>query len=109
MISVSMTGMAEVLANLESIVVMLPEEITAVQEDVGQQTVDICQETSPVLTGEMRDGFAFDVSDGVLTVYNPVLHSLFVELGTYKMAAQPTLFPAFAQMQAEFLNECKAI
>lgn len=109
MISVSMTGMTEVLAGLESIVVMLPEEIDAVCDDIGQQTVALCQETSPVDTGEMRDGFAYQVDNQSVTVYNPVLHSLFVELGTYKMAAQPTLFPAFAQMQAEFLNECKAI
>ena len=107
--SVSMTGMAEVLGNLAELQTMLPEEITAVQEDVGQQTVDLCQQTSPVRTGEMRDGFAYEVSNGVLTVYNPVEHSLYVEMGTYKMAAQPTLYPAFAQMGSEFLNECRAI
>jgi len=90
---ISVFGIADVLANLAHTQEQLATRADDAVQHAGQNCERYARQISPVLTGEMRDGFQY-VNNGPMSssCLNDVLHSLFVELGTYKMAAQPTLF-----------------
>ncbi len=110
MLSIGATGISEALTNLARTQELAHERI----DDAVQRAAVNCQEYAqaicPVDTGEMRDGFEA-INNGPLSssTINDVLHSLFVELGTIHMAAQPTLYPAFLDASQTLIEECHAI
>lgn len=65
---------------------------------VGQEAKAYAETIAPVDTGELREGIDYEVhqtSTGwTIVLFNPVDHAVFQELGTSKMAAQPSLRPA---------------
>lgn len=59
-------------------------------ESVAEYAREIC----PVDTGELRDSISVSQSESGAVVYAEAEHGIYVEFGTYKMAAQPFLVPA---------------
>lgn len=59
------------------------------------------KELAAVDTGEMRDSIHIEKGDtaGEYQVVASALHSVFVEFGTSKMAAQPFMIPAWRQIR----------
>lgn len=66
----------------------------AALEDLGPRVSQAAQTAAPILSGELVSSIDYAVDDGVLYLYAAAPHSLFVELGTSRMAAQPYLRPA---------------
>jgi hypothetical protein len=63
-----------------------------------------CKLRSRVDKGQMRNGWTGEMTgaaEGV--VYNPVEHTIFNELGTVKMSAQPMLAPSVEEARGPFL------
>lgn len=63
-----------------------------------------CQVRSRVDTGQMRAGWAVEVTaptEGV--VYNPVEHTIFNEFGTVNMSAQPMVGPSVEEARGPFM------
>lgn len=59
---------------------------------------------SRVDTGQMRSGWTSEMTgpfEGI--AYNPVAHSIYNELGTEKMPAQPMLIPSVEEARDPFL------
>lgn len=73
-------------------------------ESLGREIAADASKNAPVDTGELRDSYGHEVvlehNDGfnkALKVFSTVEHSIYVELGTSRMAAQPHLRPALEQ------------
>lgn len=68
-----------------------------------------CKSRSRVLTGTMRNGWQTEqVESDTFRVYNPVSYTIFNELGTMYMAAQPMLIPTLEEVMPDFEAEVKA-
>lgn len=79
---------------------------------VAKTSFDIqseCQERSRVDTGQMRNGWQV-VRHGELTheVFNSVEHTIYNELGTEAMPAQPMLTPAVESAREPFAQAVAA-
>lgn len=75
---------------------------TAVRETIAEVR-DEAARRSRVATGEMRDGWTAEMtgpSEG--TVFNDVPHTIFNEVGTVNMTAQPMLTPAIDSARPRF-------
>jgi HK97 gp10 family phage protein len=57
----------------------------------------------PVRTGELKDSGHIEDTDGVNVIYDAE-HAVFVEFGTYKMAAQPYLRPAMDENEGKIVR-----
>ena len=68
---------------------------------VGERTVKRAKELAAVDTGEMRDKINYEIDNGVLYIKADADHSLFVEMGTRYMPAQPFMTPAIREVQRE--------
>lgn len=68
-----------------------------VLEDVGKEVRDRAKELCPVDTGNLRDSIEYEAAEESVSVYSDVEYAAYVELGTYKMAAQPYLRPALEE------------
>lgn len=67
--------------------------------------LDRAQQLCPVDTGNLqKSGFIQAEGDDNLLIGFEAEYASFVEMGTYKMAAQPFLRPAFDEMQNEALG-----
>jgi len=63
-----------------------------------------CKLRSRVDKGQMRNGWTGEMTGAVEgTVYNPVEHTIFNELGTVHMEPQPMLAPSVEEARAPFM------
>ena len=63
--------------------------------DIGELIVKSAKEIVPVDTGALKESITYEVDGNSVTVGSPLNYSVYVELGTSKMGAQPYLRPAF--------------
>jgi len=59
---------------------------------------------APVRTGELRNSIGHEVRGDSVYVYAGARHGIYVELGTYKMSAQPYLRPAVESVGGRFFR-----
>lgn len=72
----------------------------------GRDIASDAQAGAPVDTGALRNSISADVG-GMEAVIGPTVHyGGYVELGTYKMRAQPYLFPAADRHERPFAEAC---
>ena len=71
----------------------------AIDQKTAQDVVEIAQGNAPVRTGFLRDSIHTEPGEDEFTtnVVAGAYYSIFVELGTRFMAAEPFLFPAVEQ------------
>lgn len=76
-----------------------------VLERIGKRMVELAKEIVPVRTGNLRDSIDMKISGDTVIVGSDVNYSIYVELGTSKMSAQPYLIPSLFQAIHELERE----
>ena len=88
----------------------LTAKVDAAIQGAGIDTQAYAKQACPVDTGRLRSSIQYQrTALGACTVGTNVFYSWYVELGTYKMAARPFLFPAFQRASTNLIAELKAI
>lgn len=99
-VTLSVYGNRGILDNLDKLQRHVIDGAQARLEQAGEMAKAYAEEIAPVSDIDtpgyvhMRDQYALEVEPGQIKLSNDSDHILYVELGTYKMAAQPTLVPA---------------
>jgi HK97 gp10 family phage protein len=74
-------------------------------QETGRKMVDYSQNIVPVRTGFLRSTIFFNMTDQLNYEFGASAeYALFVEMGTWKMAAQPFIRPSFEAHQTEILD-----
>lgn len=120
-VSMNITGGDDVIANLHAWVAQKSKQIDEATQGAGLDTEAGAKQRAPVGTpestgipgyigGRSRAGYQYqNLGVGRCECFNPVDYVIFVELGTYKMAARPALFPAFAEASRNLDIELRRI
>lgn len=99
-ISISVSGDTGSITSLaEQIKSRLPSALLAGAEAVAESARGMC----PVDTGTLQASISASSSGDSAQVSAGADYGIYVELGTYKMAAQPFLVPALAAAEGEVL------
>ncbi len=108
-VSIEITGMGEIQANLYRKLQELQNNVQAAIEDVTTSTFDDSQRDCPVDKGDLKASGQKEI--GVLegSVSYSTDHNWFVELGTRKMHAHPYLGPNFQRDSMRLENKLKAM
>lgn len=94
-------GMAKLTAQLDAIgLSFTPEDIVPGAEVIFAASQDLC----PVDTGFLKASGFVQIRSGDVEIGYDAPYASFVEFGTYKMAAQPFLRPAFDEYEDEALS-----
>lgn len=94
-------GLSKLTAQLDAIgLAFKPEDIVPGAEVIFAASQDLC----PVDTGFLRDSGYVQIRSGDVEIGYSAPYASFVEFGTYKMAAQPFLRPAFDEYEEEALS-----
>jgi HK97 gp10 family phage protein len=96
---------------IPEIIATAEAETQLATRDVAQFIVKGAKDRSRVDTGAMKDGWQARRAPASKTyeVFNPVRYTIFHEIGTYKMPAQPMLAPAVEDARHVFVEEVSAI
>jgi HK97 gp10 family phage protein len=94
-------GMARLQAQLDQVGLAF-----TVQDLLPGATIILAeaQANCPVDTGFLRDSAFMQISEDDVEIGFEAPYASYVEFGTYKMAAQPFLRPAFDEMEDEALS-----
>lgn len=96
-----MSEFFDYVTRIPVIVAESERKVGAANEKTAFDIVAGSKARSRVDSGEMRDGWQTEqVGSTEWVVYNPVEHSLYNELGTESMPAQPMLTPSVEEAQA---------
>ena len=83
--------------------VTVPQALEATLLKSAEEAVRIARELVPVDTGRLRDSIRIlEKGQNYIVIGSDVEYAIFVELGTYKMAAQPYLGPAGDAVASQF-------
>jgi hypothetical protein len=89
------SGFFEYVTRIPEIVAEAERKVAAANEKTAFDIVSGCKARSRVDTGEMREGWdAAQVGATDWYAYNPVEHTIWNEIGTTDMTAQPMLEPS---------------
>ena len=108
-ISANVNGLAEVLSNLNNENGQLNTKIDRAIQGAGISCQAYAKQSCPVDTGRLRNSILYN--PGTLSCYvnTNVVYAPYVEFGTKRMAAQPFLYPAYAQAMQELVEELSAL
>jgi len=108
-VSIEITGMGEIQANLYRKLQELQQNVQVAIEDTPNRSFDDSQRDCPVDKGDLKASGKKEI--GVLegSVSYSTDHNWFVELGTRKMHAQPFLGPNFQRDSMQLDRELKAM
>lgn len=99
-IGISMEGDISITQLAEKINAQLPSALLAGAEAVAECARGLC----PVDTGRLRDSISTSQEGKSAQVSVGEGYGIYVELGTYKSAAQPFLVPSLAAAESEILS-----
>lgn len=105
---------------------LLPEYKVKVNEGFAQAVMETCiaidqdvkggAHAAPIRTGNLRRSYHVEVKRGAGGVSGTVgndmgiaPYAIYVEYGTYKMAAQPHITPASEAQRDPFVSRCEAV
>lgn len=95
-ISVSLEGTNAIFSNLDQLSIGMDHKVNVIIAQAAHQTFDDSQNACPVDTGLLKASASWETNERFkASVTYGTDHCWYVELGTYKMAAQPFLYPAF--------------
>lgn len=72
---------------------------------IGQRVLQLAKEIVPVRTGALRDSITMKEDGDGIVIGSDLEYSIYVELGTSKMAAQPYIIPSLFQAINELEQE----
>lgn len=89
-------------------------DMSAVKDTVklnGSEMQKKAQRNAPVDTGNLKNNIGLEISDGGMTatVESTADYSVYVELGTRLMEAQPYMKPAFEEQKKQFEKDLKEL
>jgi HK97 gp10 family phage protein len=82
--------------------------IGAAEDWIEQDVVPAAQSIAPVDSGAFRDSIGGAVNQNQISIYADAPHSKWVEEGTSKMPARPTLQPTIQKMRPKLLARVRA-
>lgn len=82
--------------------------IGAAQDWVEQDVVPAARSIAPVDSGQFRDSIAGAVNQSQISIYADAPHARWVEEGTSRMPARPTLQPTIQKMRPKLLARVRA-
>lgn len=101
-ISIKITGAEGVESNLESIKEKVKSFVSDELRTISEDLVSEMQSTCPVDTGFLRDNIEeSNSSSTAIQVSSRADYSIYVEMGTRYMAAQPFFYPAVNKITLE--------
>jgi HK97 gp10 family phage protein len=94
-----------VFNHIPEIIAYVEEHTPKVVEDSAQAVVNHAKETVPVVTGTLQSSIGYTASGKSAEIFASAEYAAFVEFGTYKMAAQPYLYPALQAEWPHFIKD----
>ena len=86
---------SEVLRGFQNMQNALPQSLEATLVRVAEESIQVAKDTVPVDTGTLQRSIrVLERGPNYVIIGSDVEYALYVELGTYKMQAQPYLGPA---------------
>jgi len=83
----------------------MSKEVTEKIYSIGEKIIQMAQELCPVRTGRLRSSiYNVILGDLLVEIGAEAEYALFVEFGTYKMAARPFLLPSVMAHEGDLLN-----
>lgn len=108
-VSIKITGTEQVLAALQSRIDSLRVQVDQAIQGAGINTEAQAKQACPVDTGRLRSSIQYNPGILSCTVGTNVNYGPYIEYGTYKMKAQPFLYPAFRSASSQLFDELKAM
>jgi HK97 gp10 family phage protein len=109
MIEVRITGIPQLLSRLQAAPGKINSAIAQGFAEAGQAMVSDMQSQCPIDTGELQSSIAVsEASSESLKVEAGADYAIYVEMGTYKMAAQPFFFPVIDQYKSQIPQMIKS-
>jgi len=101
---VAVTRLVRVIDHFDEVIGFGNAMTAQAQDDAAEEIVQLAKSFSRVRTSQMRDGWKWE-KQGTLVrrVYNDVPWTIFNELGTIYMSAQPMLHPAEEIVQPQYV------
>ena len=96
-ISISVDGN---INDISEIAEAIKSRLPAALLDGAEAVADTARGMCPVRTGQLRSSISTSSSGESAQVFADADYAIFVELGTYKMAAQPFLVPALSAAES---------
>lgn len=109
-IKVKIKGTDEVIRNLDNFNNHIEKEVEKEIINTATKVQAGAKQRCPVDTGSLRNSISIKKLDDMeveVGAYMP--YAAYVEFGTYKMKAQPYLFPAFEEERPKFLRRLEKI
>ena len=89
------TDFSQVLQGLQKLQTGIPQMIENALIRVAEESIQVAKDTVPVDTGTLQRSIrVLERGPNYVIIGSDVEYALYVELGTYKMQAQPYLGPA---------------
>jgi HK97 gp10 family phage protein len=105
MIEVTITGVPQLLSRLQAVPQKINAAIAQGFQEAGQQMVGDMQSTCPVDTGELQSSIGVaEASSSTLRIEVGADYGIYVEMGTWKMAAQPFFYPIVDQYKDQLVG-----
>jgi HK97 gp10 family phage protein len=108
-VSVKITGRQQLLAAIQEANKRLEAATESVLDSTANDVQADMQSNAPVRTGRLRNSIAIKKSKLRRVIGTDVPYSKYIELGTYKMKAQPFAFPASEKNRQGFIRNIQAI
>jgi len=104
MVEVKVTGAIDINRRLKKLSVSVPNELKKALQLSGVLVEGVAKRKSPVDTGRLRGSINSRVESGEAIIGTNVNYAPFVELGTWKMRAQPFLRPALKESKNKIMK-----
>jgi hypothetical protein len=80
-------------------------------KQIGERVLEYAQQSVPIKTGKLFSSLKVEIDEALqsVTIGSDLDYSVYVELGTSKMAAHPYLVPALFQALSEYDSEIPAL
>lgn len=75
----------------------------------GKAVLSRAKDNVPVITGDLKNSIQYTYSDHIATVSTDVDYAPYVEYGTFTMAAEPYMRPAYQGSQDRIEKETKRL
>lgn len=92
-LSFDVIGNRVILDNLDGLEAKVQAKVQVAMVQAAPVGVEVAKSLARVDTGRMRDGVFAEVRDGQIILGDDAPETIYNELGTHKMSAQPFLVP----------------